>query len=262
MKSEIFMIMGGLAIFAIVLSLFIQMQAGQDVKKNADTNKLSILGEDDENKPDTSMESETKTPPPMTIDTEQDYKAVLETSEGTITIDLNESKTPITVNNFVYLARTGFYDGTVFHRVIEDFMIQGGDPEGTGAGGPGYKFDDEPFEGEYTRGTVAMANAGPNTNGSQFFIMHGDSPLPKDYVIFGSVTEGLDVVDTIATAKVVTSRSGEKSKPVTPVIVNKVTITESEKIEEAPVPTETETPTPSAETSPTETPSPTNTPTP
>jgi cyclophilin family peptidyl-prolyl cis-trans isomerase len=105
-------------------------------------------------------------------------------------------------------------------------MIQGGDPEGTGMGGPGYKFDDEPFTGEYTRGTIAMANSGPNTNGSQFFIMHADYGLPKSYVIFGKVTKGLDVVDKIAEAPVSAGMSGENSTPVEPVKVESVTITE------------------------------------
>lgn len=263
MKSEIFMILGGLAIFAIVLSLFIQMQAGQSAKKNSDSNGLTILGENDEGTPE--PEPTTATPPPMTIDTQQDYKAVLQTSEGEITIDLHEEDTPITVNNFVYLARTGFYDNTTFHRVIEGFMIQGGDPKGTGAGGPGYKFDDEPFEGEYTRGTVAMANSGSNTNGSQFFIMHEDTTtLPKDYVIFGTVTEGMEVVDAIATAEVTTNSLGtERSKPVNPVKVTKVTISELEKIEEAVEPTEEPSPTPEATPGEgEETPTPTHTPTP
>ncbi|HRN71235.1 MAG TPA: peptidylprolyl isomerase, partial [Candidatus Woesebacteria bacterium] len=129
-----------------------------------------------------------------------------------------------------------------------------------GTGGPGYKFDDEAFEGEYTRGVLAMANAGPNTNGSQFFIMHEDSPsLPKDYVIFGTVTTGLSVVDAIANAPVSTNLSGEKSKPVTPVIVNSVTITESPKATPTIEPTEEPTPTPSETTNeetPTETPAP------
>jgi cyclophilin family peptidyl-prolyl cis-trans isomerase len=130
---------------------------------------------------------------------------------------LNTNQTPKTVNNFVTLAKKGFYNNTIFHRIIKGFMIQGGDPKGDGTGGPGYKFDDEPFAGEYTRGIIAMANAGPNTNGSQFFIMHNDNPLPKNYVIFGKVTAGLEVVDAIAEAPVEPSFSGEMSTPVTPV---------------------------------------------
>ena len=105
-------------------------------------------------------------------------------------------------------------------------MIQGGDPEGTGAGGPGYSFDDEKFEGDYTRGTIAMANAGPNTNGSQFFIMHADYALPKNYVIFGKVASGLDVVDSIATAPTTQSAMGENSKPITPVSITSIDIVE------------------------------------
>jgi cyclophilin family peptidyl-prolyl cis-trans isomerase len=163
-------------------------------------------------------------------DTEQkNYSVTLHTDKGDIEITLNNNQTPKTVENFVTLAQKGFYDGTIFHRVIKGFMIQGGDPTGTGAGGPGYKFADEPFDGEYTRGTVAMANAGPNTNGSQFFIMHADVPLPKNYVIFGHVTKGLDVVDAIATAKVTMSNSGEESKPVTPVAVKTATVEENAK---------------------------------
>ncbi len=170
----------------------------------------------DNNQP--TMKSET--------DQKKTLTAVLHTTEGDIEIAFNSSATPKTVNNFVTLAKKNFYDNTIFHRVIKGFMIQGGDPTGTGSGGPGYKFADEPFEGSYTRGTVAMANAGPNTNGSQFFIMHADVPLPKNYVIFGHVTQGLDVVDKIATAKVVTSAMGEPSTPVNPVKIKSVDIVE------------------------------------
>jgi len=152
--------------------------------------------------------------------------AVLKTGEGEITIELNADQTPNTVKNFVTLAKKGFYDNTIFHRVIKGFMIQGGDPKGTGSGGPGYTFADEPFEGDYDRGTVAMANSGPNTNGSQFFIMHQTTDLPKNYVIFGQVTKGMGVVDKIATAAVETGNGGEQSKPVNPVIVNSVKIVE------------------------------------
>lgn len=164
--------------------------------------------------------------PSMEIDASKAYTATLHTSQGDIEVALNAKETPITANNFIALARKGFYDNTIFHRVIKGFMIQGGDPKGDGTGGPGYRFDDEPFTGEYTRGTVAMANAGPNTNGSQFFIMHADYALPKNYVIFGHVTKGLDVVDKIATAPVASSRSGEPSSPVSPVTVTSVAISE------------------------------------
>jgi cyclophilin family peptidyl-prolyl cis-trans isomerase len=150
----------------------------------------------------------------------------LKTARGDIVIELAADKTPVTVNNFVYLVRQGFYDNTIFHRTINGFMIQGGDPPGDGTGGPGYQFDDEPFQGEYTRGTVAMANAGPNTNGSQFFIMHADYALPKNYVIFGKVVSGMDIVDAIAEAPVTSNPFGEQSKPIEPVTVEEVSIEE------------------------------------
>lgn len=163
---------------------------------------------------------------PSDLDKTKSYQAVLQTSEGNIIIKLNAEKTPLTVKNFMTLSRKNFYNKTIFHRVIKGFMIQGGDPKGDGTGGPGYTFDDEPFEGNYTRGTVAMANAGPNTNGSQFFIMQADYPLPKNYVIFGSVVSGLDVVDKIAAAPVSLSPSDEESKPVNPVTVTSIEIVE------------------------------------
>lgn len=163
-------------------------------------------------------------PPVMSIENSKEYTATLETSAGKMVMVLNAKETPNTVNNFVFLAREKFYDGTIFHRTIPGFMIQGGDPEGTGMGGPGYRFPDEAFEGKYERGTVAMANAGPNTNGSQFFIMHADYALPPNYVIFGKVTEGLEVIDKIAAAP--TKPGGEGSSPVAPVTVTSVTITE------------------------------------
>ena len=162
--------------------------------------------------------------PAMSIDPAKKYVATLRTEKGDIVIDLAAAATPITVNNFVFLAREKFYDGTPFHRTIPGFMIQGGDPQGTGSGGPGYRFADESFSGAYERGTVAMANAGPDTNGSQFFIMHADYALPKNYVIFGKVSRGLEVVDMIATAP--TSPGGEGSKPVAPVKILSVDISE------------------------------------
>jgi cyclophilin family peptidyl-prolyl cis-trans isomerase len=137
--------------------------------------------------------------PDLAIDLDRTYRATLTTNHGDIVIELAAARSPLAVNNFVFLARDGFYDGVAFHRVISGFMIQGGDPTGTGRGGPGYSFRDElEGEGRYTRGTVAMANAGPNTNGSQFFIMHRDSGLPHQYTIFGAVIEGMDAVDAIA----------------------------------------------------------------
>ena len=148
------------------------------------------------------------------------YTAILHTTAGDITVALSPD-TPITTNNFVFLAQEKFYDGVIFHRVIPGFMIQGGDPTGTGMGGPGYKFADEKFAGEYKRGTIAMANSGPNTNGSQFFIMHADYPLPPNYVIFGKTVEGLDVVDKIASGK-----TGPSDRPVEPVSIKSIEISE------------------------------------
>lgn len=162
--------------------------------------------------------------PVQVIKPNTEYTVVLNTSQGKISILLDTTGTPITANNFVYLAQKGFYNSTIFHRVINGFMIQGGDPKGDGTGNPGYKFADEPFTGTYTRGTVAMANSGPNTNGSQFFIMHQNNNLPPSYVIFGHVTAGLDIVDKIATASVSANAMGEMSKPVSPVVVNSINI--------------------------------------
>lgn len=162
----------------------------------------------------------------MEIDKSKKYEATLKTTMGDITVELNASQTPVTVNNFVSLAKKNFYDNTVFHRVIKGFMIQGGDPKGDGTGGPGYTFNDEKFEGEYKRGILAMANSGPNTNGSQFFIMQSDYTLPKNYVIFGKVIKGIEIVDKIAEAPVEKNSFGEPSKPVTPVKVKSVEIIE------------------------------------
>jgi len=161
--------------------------------------------------------------PDLTIDLDKSYTATLDTNHGEIVMELDPARSPLAVNNFVFLAREGYYDGVVFHRVIENFMIQGGDPTGTGTGGPGYKFRDEiEGAGSYSRGTVAMANAGPNTNGSQFFICHADVGLPHAYTIFGKVTSGIEVVDSIANTA--TDRS---DRPTEDVIINKVTITET-----------------------------------
>ena len=138
--------------------------------------------------------------PEMCLEPGVDYGAVLTTDAGAVTVDLLEDKAPNTVNNFVFLARNRYYEGISFHRVIPGFMIQGGDPQGTGSGGPGYTFADElPAAGEYRVGSMAMANAGPDTNGSQFFIVTGDSgvSLPPSYALFGEVTEGMETVTAI-----------------------------------------------------------------
>ena len=152
--------------------------------------------------------------PEMIIDPARHYTAVIETNKGNMTIELFADAAPKTVNNFVFLAREGFYDGVTFHRVIENFVIQGGDPTGTGRGGPGYTFEDE-VQGNPHRhetGTLSMANAGPNTNGSQFFICHSPQPhLDGRHTVFGKVSAGMDVVNQI--------EEGD--------IMNRVTITEA-----------------------------------
>jgi peptidyl-prolyl cis-trans isomerase B (cyclophilin B) len=139
-------------------------------------------------------------PPPMTIDTNKSYTATLDTSRGRIVCELFPKDAPKTVNNFVFLAREGFYNGTKFHRVISDFMIQGGDPTGTGRGGPGYKFEDEVANNpkKHTVGSLSMANAGPNTNGSQFFITHVVTDwLNGKHTVFGQVISGQEVVNSV-----------------------------------------------------------------
>jgi cyclophilin family peptidyl-prolyl cis-trans isomerase len=146
------------------------------------------------------MSKQWNTPPAMQIDPKKQYKAHMKTDKGTMVIELFADKTPMTVNNFVFLSREGFYDGVIFHRVIDNFMVQGGDPTGTGRGGPGYKFGDE-FNASLKhdkQGILSMANAGPGTNGSQFFITHGPTPhLNGKHTVFGQVVEGLDVLMSI-----------------------------------------------------------------
>jgi len=160
--------------------------------------------------------------PPMSIDPKKKYTATIETSAGTMTAELFPEDAPKTVNNFVFLARDGFYNGVIFHRIIPGFMIQGGDPTGTGRGGPGYKFDDEPVQRRYSRGILAMANSGPNTNGSQFFVMHADYGLPPSYTIFGKLLTGEAVVDSIVGAP-----TGAQDRPTTPVEIRSITIAEA-----------------------------------
>jgi len=169
-------------------------------------------------------------PPAMALDPNKTYTATIKTSQGDMTAELYAKEAPNTVNNFVFLANQGFYDGVIFHRIIKDFMVQTGDPTGTGRGGPGYRFNDElntPFG--YTKGTLAMANAGPNTQGSQFFICHGPGAerLPKNYTIFGKVTGGIDVLDKIAGAQVRPGPGGENSSPVDPPKIESIQITEA-----------------------------------
>ena len=191
-----------------------------DAENNIEANETTEVTEMTYDKTYTS-------PPSMTINVESSYTAEIETSSGSITIDLFTDVAPNTVNNFVTLSNDGYYNDVIFHRVIKGFMIQGGDPSGTGHGDmgkyPGYDFEDElenPMN--YERGIVAMANRGPNTNGSQFFIMHADYPLPYQYTIFGKVTEGLETVDAIANVQ-----TGENDKPVDDIVILSVKITEN-----------------------------------
>jgi cyclophilin family peptidyl-prolyl cis-trans isomerase len=167
-------------------------------------------------------------PPRMTINTRAHYTATVKTTDGTFTIALLPRTAPITVNNFVFLAEHHFYDNVVFHRIIKTFMVQTGDPTGTGAGGPGYTFKDERVTMAYTQGIVAMANAGPNTNGSQFFIVvEKKAPLQPAYTIFGKVASGMSVVLKIAGTRVGPSPTGELSHPLHTIKMLKVTIHES-----------------------------------
>jgi len=168
-------------------------------------------------------------PPPMTIDQDKQYMAIIKTNFGDIEVQLFPKDAPLAVNNFVFLARQGFYDGVKFHRVAKDFVIQGGDPTATGMGSPGYRFADEKITKDYVAGTLAMANAGPNTNGSQFFITLANlsGKLPKKYTIFGQVTSGLDVVKKIGDVPVKAKvPGGEVSSPTVDVHIDSITIEE------------------------------------
>ena len=165
--------------------------------------------------------------PEMNIDISKKYTAVIKTSMGDMSVDFFTEEAPMTVNNFINLSRDGYYDNVIFHRVISGFMIQGGDPSGTGHGEmgkyPGYKFEDElNNQRSYEKGILAMANAGPDTNGSQFFIMHVNYPLPYQYTIFGFVIEGLDIIDKIASVE-----TGDGDKPVNDVVIKTVEIKEN-----------------------------------
>ena len=165
-------------------------------------------------------------PPEMGIDPAKRYTATMDTSLGELVIALDPIAAPKTVNNFVFLARYHYYDGVIFHRIINGFVCQGGDPEGSGRGGPGYRFEDElPASGRYEIGSLAMANAGPNTNGSQFFVISGPqgARLPPQYSLFGKVVKGLDVVERMQ--NVSTDRS---DRPHEDVVINSVTITEAD----------------------------------
>ena len=160
----------------------------------------------------------------MCIDPSKDYRAEMVTSMGTMTISLDSGSAPLTVNSFVFLARYHYYEGIIFHRIIKGFVCQGGDPTGTGTGGPGYRFADElPKAGRYEIGSLAMANAGPNTNGSQFFLISGQQGVKLDpkYALFGKVVKGLDVVEAMQQVK-----TDGRDRPLTDVVIESVTISE------------------------------------
>lgn len=209
-------------ILFVLVGLFVRYQSQSDTQESLSSEsgiQLSDIEVQQQEGGDERMAQESNAPA-MQIDENQQYTATLSTSEGDIIVELSQD-TPVTTNNFVVLASQGFYDGTIFHRVIKDFMIQGGDPEGTGRGGPGYRFGDEFTPEEFDGpGILAMANAGPDTNGSQFFITHAATPwLNGAHTIFGRVTEGMDVVDKIANVEV-----GPGDRPTDDVVLESVTI--------------------------------------
>lgn len=206
----------------LIVSLFISACGSNEVEETTETTVQVNKGEST-----MSDEKVYSSMPEMIIDQNKSYTAVIQTSMGDLTVEFFSDTAPVTVNNFVSLSNDGYYDNIIFHRVISGFMIQGGDPSGTGHGEygkfPGYTFEDELNNQQpYEKGILAMANAGPNTNGSQFFIMHVDYPLPYQYTIFGKVTDGLDVIDTIASVQ-----TAEGDKPVEDVVILGVTVSSS-----------------------------------
>ena len=206
----------------LIISLFVSACGSNEVEEITETTIQDNKGEST-----MSDEKVYSSIPEMSIDQSKSYTAVIQTSMGDLTVEFFSDTAPVTVNNFISLSNDGYYDNIIFHRVISGFMIQGGDPSGTGHGEygkfPGYTFEDELNNQQpYEKGILAMANAGPNTNGSQFFIMHVDYPLPYQYTIFGKVTDGLDVIDTIASVQ-----TAEGDKPVEDVVILGVTVSSS-----------------------------------
>jgi len=206
----------------LIISLLISACGSNEVEEITETTVQDNKGEST-----MSDEKVYSSMPEMSIDQSKSYTAVIQTSMGDLTVEFFSDTAPVTVNNFISLSNDGYYDNIIFHRVISGFMIQGGDPSGTGHGEygkfPGYTFEDELNNQQpYEKGILAMANAGPNTNGSQFFIMHVDYPLPYQYTIFGKVTDGLDVIDTIASVQ-----TAEGDKPVEDVVILGVTVSSS-----------------------------------
>jgi len=206
----------------LIISLFVSACGSNEVEEITETTIQDNKGEST-----MSDEKVYSSMPEMSIDQSKSYTAVIQTSMGDLTVEFFSDTAPVTVNNFISLSNDGYYDNIIFHRVISGFMIQGGDPSGTGHGEygkfPGYTFEDELNNQQpYEKGILAMANAGPNTNGSQFFIMHVDYPLPYQYTIFGKVTDGLDVIDTIASVQ-----TAEGDKPVEDVVILGVNVSSS-----------------------------------
>lgn len=206
----------------LIISLFVSACGSNEVEEITETTIQDNKGEST-----MSDEKVYSSMPEMSIDQSKSYTAVIKTSMGDLTVEFFSDTAPVTVNNFISLSNDGYYDNIIFHRVISGFMIQGGDPSGTGHGEygkfPGYTFEDELNNQQpYEKGILAMANAGPNTNGSQFFIMHVDYPLPYQYTIFGKVTDGFDVIDTIASVQ-----TAEGDRPVEDVVILGVTVSSS-----------------------------------
>ena len=205
----------------LIIILLISCSAQEEVvNNNLEIENIEMETEMNEDKVYISV-------PEMNIDLNKKYTAVMKTNMGDITVEFFTNDAPMTVNNFINLSKDGYYNDVIFHRVINGFMIQGGDPSGTGHGEmgkyPGYKFDDELNNKQpYEKGILAMANAGPNTNGSQFFIMHVDYPLPYQYTIFGKVTDGLDIVDKIASVE-----TAEGDRPISDVVIESIEIKEN-----------------------------------
>jgi cyclophilin family peptidyl-prolyl cis-trans isomerase len=224
-KQTAIILSGAVAIAAIVFAVASNQKNQEEARETEINSKQEIR----ENASVEANDADNTSSAAPALDSEYQkiMNATMKTSLGEIKIELYGDKTPITAGNFAKLAEAGFYDGVKFHRVISGFMIQGGDPlakddaqkELWGTGGPGYKFNDEPFEGQYARGTIAMANSGPNTNGSQFFIMHADYPLPPQYVIFGKVLEGMEAVDAIAALE-----TDARDCPLNPPVIESINI--------------------------------------
>jgi cyclophilin family peptidyl-prolyl cis-trans isomerase len=224
-KQTAIILSGTVAIAAIVFAVASNQKNQEEARETEINSKQEIR----ENASVEANDADNTSSAAPALDSEYQkiMNATMKTSLGEIKIELYGDKTPITAGNFAKLAEAGFYDGVKFHRVISGFMIQGGDPlakddaqkELWGTGGPGYKFNDEPFEGQYARGTIAMANSGPNTNGSQFFIMHADYPLPPQYVIFGKVLEGMETVDVIAALE-----TDARDCPLNPPVIESINI--------------------------------------